>query len=348
MRVMKKLVLAAAGLCLFLMLPALNVAIHGQGQEPARGGRGGGRGRGQAPPPLIVWAPMPVQPSGWVAPNKPIWKVKDLLAKHKEPNWTEVVVNDNLFHAEYISMAPGGKTPKKFYPENRVFWMIQDGQIRFTVEGIEPFVASKGFLVQVPRRTFFTMETVGDKPSLRVEVTMANSYDKAMYAADETPTPRAGVKYIKVRDNPARYGYDDANVPYIDYNQVIAGKPTQKRNPNQWIHDDHGLANIIRGNQQQPQPATSKNKGHYHQSGPEWWLIPEGSLEWKMETSKPGSQVTVLAEQGDIVYAPVNVWHNIRFAGPGMSTRIAVVGYENSHVYQTPEELGDAAAGGEQ
>ena len=333
MKLLKRFAFIAAGLAALMLLPGPQVDVHGQ----QRGGRGG---RGAAPPPLIVWSPMPVAPIQWVAPNKPIWKVKDLVAKHKnEQNWTEVVVNDNLFHAEYISMAPGARTPKKMYPENRAFWMVQDGQIRFTIDGQEPFVASKGFLVQVPRRNMFSMETVGDKPSLRVEVTMANSYDKAMYAADETPTPRPGVKYIKVRDDPQKGAYDDANVPYIDYNQVIAGHPVVKRNPTQWIADDHGFANIIRG-MAQPAPTSTVNKGHYHLSGPEWWLIPEGSLEWRMETNKPGSQVTVLAEQGDIVYAPQQVWHAIRFAGTGMATRIAIVGYLNSHVYQTPEELG--------
>ena len=98
-----------------------------------------------------------------------------------------------------------------------------------------------------------------------------------------------------------------------------AGHPVAKRNPTQWIADDHGFANIIRG-MAQPAPTSTVNKGHYHLSGPEWWLIPEGSLEWRMETNKPGSQVTVLAEQGDIVYAPQQVWHAIRFAGTGMAT----------------------------
>ena len=342
MQVLKRVACLAAGLGVLLMLPGPQISLHGQQDAPQRGGRG----RGQAPPPLIVWAPMPVQPITWVAPNKPIWKVKDLLAKHKsEQNWTEVVVNDNLFHAEYISMAPGARTPKKFYPENRAFWMVQDGQIRFTIDGQEPFVASKGFLVQVPRRNMFSMETVGDKPSLRVEVTMANSYDKAMYAADETPTPRPGVKYIKFRDDPQKGAYDDANVPYIDYNQTIAGHPVTKRNQSQWIGDPHGIANIIRGNPATQAPANPVNKGHFHLSGPEWWLIPEGSLEWTMETNKPGSKISVVADQGDIVYAPAQVWHNIRFAGTGMATRIAIVGYENSHVYQTPDELGGNAGG---
>jgi mannose-6-phosphate isomerase-like protein (cupin superfamily) len=161
---------------------------------------------------------------------------------------------------------------------------------------------------------------------------MANSYDKALYAADATPTPRPGVKYMKMRDDPQKGAYDDANVPYIDYNQTIAGHPVSKKNQNQWINDPHGIANIIRGNPATQAPADPNNKGHFHLSGPEWWLIPEGSLEWTMDANKPGSKTTVLAEEGDIVYAPAQVWHNIRFAGSGMATRIAIVGYENSHV----------------
>ena len=59
-------------------------------------------------------------------------------------------------------MGPGAKTPRRFHQDNRAFWIVQDGQIRFTIEGQEPFVASKGFLVQVPKRLIYSMETVGD------------------------------------------------------------------------------------------------------------------------------------------------------------------------------------------
>src|SRR5919205_777184 len=74
--------------------------------------------------------------------------------------------------------------PRRFHQDNRIWWIIQDGQIRFSVEGQEPFVASKGFMVQVPHRNVYSMETVGDKPSLRFEVTVANS--NVMYPIDET------------------------------------------------------------------------------------------------------------------------------------------------------------------
>jgi hypothetical protein len=35
-----------------------------------------------------VWVPVPVKPMPWVAPNKPIWKLSELLVKHQgEQNW---------------------------------------------------------------------------------------------------------------------------------------------------------------------------------------------------------------------------------------------------------------------
>src|SRR5688572_19144690 len=170
----------AAALVLSLAIGTWSDEVHGQS------------GR------LEVWAPVPEKPNAFVPPHKPLTKLSDVVAKHKgHQNWTEVLVNDNLFHGSYISMPPGGKTPRRFHQDNRAFWIVQDGQIRFTIEGIEPFVASKGFLVQVPKRLIYSMETVGDRPSLRFEVTIANAH--TMYPADETPTPVPGVKYERAR-----------------------------------------------------------------------------------------------------------------------------------------------------
>src|ERR1700693_4210142 len=164
---------------------------------------------------MLVWAPLPVEPNEWIAPNKPIFRLSELRSKHAgQPNWTETVVSDNLFHADYISMAPGAKTPRRFHPDNRAWWIVQDGQIRFTIEGQEPFVASKGFLVQVPHRNVYSMETVGDRPSLRFEVTIANA--NTMYPIDETPAPTPGFNYVRTTVANIKGKYDDANVPFID------------------------------------------------------------------------------------------------------------------------------------
>src|ERR687891_1845589 len=150
MRLRRRIASMMVGLALFLTADA-----SGQG------------GRGF----IDVWSPMPVKPNPFIPPNKAHTRLSDLLAKHKgQQNWTEVVVHDHLFHAEYISMAPGGRTPRRFHQDHRIWWVVQSGQIRFTIEGQEPFVASKGYLVQVPYRVPFSMETVGDEPSLRFEV----------------------------------------------------------------------------------------------------------------------------------------------------------------------------------
>jgi len=283
---------------------------------------------------MLVWAPLPVEPNEWIAPNKPIYRLSELRSKHAgEQNWTETVVSDNLFHADYISMAPGAKTPRRFHPDNRAWWIVQDGQIRFTIEGQEPFVASKGFMVQVPHRLVYSMETVGDRPSLRLEVTVANS--NTMYPIDETPTPVPGVKYVRARVATVKGSYDKANVPFIDYNLTIAGNAKPKPNQDQFIGDPHGIANIIRGDPKTQPPVQDADKGHLHETGPEFWFILEGQMEFKI-----GSVPVFVADQGDVVYAPAKTWHRIRFAGTSMATRLAIVGYPNSHVFQPPEELG--------
>ncbi|MEO8052468.1 MAG: cupin domain-containing protein [Acidobacteriota bacterium] len=284
---------------------------------------------------MQVWAPVPVQPNPWMAPNKPIIRLSELRAKHAgKQNWSETVVSDNLFRADYISMAPGAKTPRRFDQDNREWWIIQDGQIRFTVEGQEPFVASKGFMVQVPHRNIYSMETVGDIPSLRLEVTIARS--AIMYPADETPPPVSGVKYVRARVAAVKGSYDKANVPYIDYNETIAGNPKPKQNQNQFIGDSHGIVNIIRGDPKTQPPVRDGDLGHLHETGPEFWFILEGQMEFKI-----GSVPTFLADQGDVVYAPAKTWHRIRFAGNGMATRLAIVGYANSHVFQPTEDAGN-------
>jgi len=282
---------------------------------------------------MQVWAPLPVEGNPWIAPNKPLVKLSELRSKHAgQPNWTETVVSDNLFHADYISMAPGAKTPRRFHPDNRAWWIVQDGQIRFTIEGQEPFVASRGFLVQVPHRLVYSMETVGDTPSLRLEVTVANS--NTMYPIDETPTPVAGVKYVRAQVATVKGSYDKANVPFIDYNLAIAGNAKTKPNQDQFIGDPHGIANIIRGDPKKQSPAKDSDLGHLHETGPEFWFMLEGQTEFKI-----GSEPTFVADQGDVVYAPAKTWHRIRFVGNSMSTRLAIVGYPNSHVFQPAEEL---------
>jgi mannose-6-phosphate isomerase-like protein (cupin superfamily) len=280
-------------------------------------------------PETLAWAPVPVQPATWVAPNKPIYKLADLLTQHKgQQNWTETVVSDASLHADYISMAPGVKTPRQFHPDTRAWWIVQDGQIRFNIEGQEPFVASKGYLVQVPYRNVFSLETVGDKPSLRLEVNIGDA--KTMYPLDETPTPADGLKFVKVRIS-GKGKYDQGNKPYTDFNAVVAGTEKQRR----FVADDRAVANIIIGDPKTQRPAPDADKGHFHEESSEFWFILLGKMEYKI-----GSLPIFVADQGDIVYAPKQTWHRARFAGTEMACRLAMNGYQDLlHDYQPLDEL---------
>jgi mannose-6-phosphate isomerase-like protein (cupin superfamily) len=275
-----------------------------------------------------VWAPKPAAAAliPWKAPNRPIWKISEILADHKgQKSWKVTVVEDELLHADYVQMAPGEKTPRRAHADTREWWIVQDGQIRFTMDGVEPFVAGKGYLVQVPYRTFYTMETVGDKPSLRLEVNMANA--RTMYPSDEKPPAVDGVNWIKATIA-SRGAWDQGNRPFIDFSKVVDGSEKQRR----FIADDRAVANIIIGEADKLPPAKDTDKGHFHAESSEFWMILKGQMEYKME----GLKEDIVADQGDIVYAPRGHWHRARFHGPGSSCRLAMNGFQDlGHFYES-------------
>lgn len=279
------------------------------------------------PEPQIVWSPKASTPPDWTAPNRPHKKLSEVRAKHKgQAEWTETMVDDDTLHADYIAMAPGGKTPRRMNTDTREWWAIQDGQIRFSIDGQAPFVASKGYLVQVPYRTFYTMETVGDRPSLRLEVNIAKA--RKMYPLNTAPVPLPGVEYVRARVA-GRGMYEGGNKPYVDFNAVVAGTDKTR----QFINDARAVANIIMGRGIAPPPPT--DKGHFHTESSEFWFILLGQIRYTIE-----GLPTFIADQGDIVYVPKQRYHLASFAGDGLACRLAMNGYPDlAHAF-------DASAGG--
>jgi hypothetical protein len=80
---------------------------------------------------------------------------------------------------------------------------------------------------QVPYRNVFSLETVGDKPSLRLEVNIADA--KTMYPIDETPAILPGFNFVKVRIS-GKGKYDARNKPYIDFRLLFAVSVTAPTN----------------------------------------------------------------------------------------------------------------------
>jgi mannose-6-phosphate isomerase-like protein (cupin superfamily) len=185
--------------------------------------------------------------------------------------------------------------------------------MRVTIEGQQPFVAGKHFLIQVPERLTYSMETVGDEPVLRFQVTPTNGSPE--YPLSETPTPMKGMKYVQATYS-GRGKYDnDPNRPYIDFDKEIVqgGKKIGV-----WVRDDHTYVTILRSlKPQEPKPG---DLGHFHENFPEWWLIIEGQQRFLVEGEK---ELTI--GDGDLMQARIGDWHRALAAGDGPSTRLAFI-----------------------
>ncbi len=280
----------------------------------------------QRPQPIVAWSAKPEQPTGWAAPHKPHWKLSEVLAKHAgQRSWQEDIVKDRDFVARYISMAPGEKSKRQFFADDRVFWIVQSGRMRVSIDGQSPFEATQGFMVQVPYRTPYSIETLGSEPSVRFEVTGAQAVP--LYPIDETPAPIAGKKYVKVSYTGSG-AYDEINKPYLDFNKAVVAA-NGRGGP--FVKDDITFANIIRGPGKAPPPPS--NLGHFHIGYSEFWLIMEGKIDYLIEGAG-----LFTAEPGDVVYVPQGRWHRASFGGDGMATRLAINPRpEGIHNFQAPE-----------
>ncbi|HVZ28674.1 MAG TPA: cupin domain-containing protein [Rhizomicrobium sp.] len=279
-------------------------------------------------PMTMVWAPKPAA-SPFVAPNRPHWKLSEILAAHAgQKDWSEPIVRDpSGLSATYIQMAPGGKTKTMLFADSSIFWVVESGQIRFIIQGQEPFVASHNFIVSVPARTPFSMETVGDVPSLRFEVSHTRS--TPLYPVSETPTPVKGRTYLRAAIIGAPAAYGPGVKPYVDFDKdIMAGGG---RAPPGFAHDSETAANIIRG-PGVPRPPDS-DPGHFHDGSAEFFFVLDGHLSLLTE----GVPFIAAAEPGDVLYAPAGRWHRTAFVGDGMSGRISIHGIASSLNILDPE-----------
>jgi mannose-6-phosphate isomerase-like protein (cupin superfamily) len=308
---MQRKIFITATVLAIALLALTPVQLQVSGQEPAS------------------WAPKPKQPSKYVPPHKPHTRLAEVKAKHKgQANWQEVVVDDDHLHAAYVFSAPGAKVSKRFHPDTREWWVILEGQIRFEIEGQQPFVATKGSMVQVPMQTIYALETVGDQPSLRFEINIAKA--KTMYPKEVKPPEAPGIEWIPVVLNRKPGPYDRGNQPHINLYE-LAKAPNYRGG--RFVHDDRAVSNIIYGYEKNLPPLNPKDRGHYHPECAEFWLIMAGQIRYPIEHVG-----VIIAEEGDVVYAPPFTFHAPRFHGPGPSCRLAINGYPNiAHLRDAPD-----------
>lgn len=278
----------------------------------------------------IVLAPKPKELTKYVAPHQPVTRMADLKTKHKgHSDWTQTIVDDDYLHSEWIQSAPGTKVSKRLHPDTRMWFVVMEGEIRVDIEKQTPFVAKKGYIVNVPLQTFYSMETVGDQPSLRFETNIAGA--KTLYAKESEPPKLPGIDFIPVRFGRRPAVYDNGNAPFRTWDELAEnnekrGAPMTQR----VVNDDRGVANFIYGYESKLPKLNPNDRGHYHPECSEYWLIMSGQIRYPIE-----GQGVIIADVGDVVYVPKFTFHAPRFYGPGPSTRLAMNGYYNiAHLFE--------------
>lgn len=276
----------------------------------------------QGPPkpvPTIAWAPKPVKTPGYTGIQRPWITLAELKAKHKgESTWRELLVDDGRLTAEYFAAAPGTKVPRRFHPDTREWFAVVEGEVRVEIEGQEPFTAIRGSLVNIPRQTIYSLETVGSAPSLRFAVNVAGA--KTVFPQDvERPAPPPGTAWTQVRinRNPARY--DEFNQPHLNIHEAAA--KNEKYSGGRFVRDDKSEMLVIYGHERNMPPLDPNDKGHFHAESAEAWLVFSGKIRYAFEGRQP-----FIASEGDVVYVPSNTWHATRFIGDN-ACRLSITEY---------------------
>lgn len=271
------------------------------------------------PVPTVVWAPKPVKTTGYTGIQTPWKKLTELKARHKgQASWSERQVDDGRLIGEYVFDAPGTRTPRRLHADTREWFAVVEGQLRVEIEGQEPFTASRGSLVNIPRQTIYSLETIGSTPSLRFTVNVAGA--KTLYPQDVAPpAPAAGSAWMQVRLNRTPARYDEFNQPHVNIHAEAA--KNEKYAGGRFVRDDKSEMLVLYGHERNLPPLDPNDRGHFHAESAEFWLVFSGSIRYSFEGQQP-----FIATEGDVVYVPSNTWHATRYIGDN-ACRLSITEY---------------------
>jgi len=280
------------------------------------------------PMPTTVWASKPVTTPAYKAGLKPWLKLLDLKTKHKgQASWQEVIVDDGRLMAGYVSAAPGTRMSRRFHPDTREWFAVVEGEVRVEIEGQEPFTATRGSLVNIPRQTIYTVETLGTAPSLRFTLNVSGA--KTVYPQDVEPPAAPGTAWTQVRINRTPGLYDQFNQPHLNIHAAAAAN--EKYSGGRFVRDDKSEMLVIYGHEKNMPPLDPADKGHFHAESAEMWLVFSGKIRYSFEGQQP-----FIASEGDVVYVPSNTWHATRFIGDN-ACRLSITEYVGNALLLPPQ-----------
>jgi len=265
-----------------------------------------------------AWTPKPVAAAPYKAPHKPRTTIADVRAKIAPVNqlktWRVPVVDDKHLQAAWHQLAVLDSTPTLRVADHQTAFIVWEGEIEVTIQGVEPFVAKKGFMVRVPFRRAFTLKNVGAVPSLHFEIFNADANILYEQASATLPKPPMGMNWYLSRLDAADSLTRQPQPIYVDFLAAPSAGA--------FVSDDRMFVNRIRGQAGNCNMQSPTALGHMHVDYAEFWFIMEGQIQYNIEGLAP-----FVSEVGDIVYVPAGRWHSAANYCPGFDTRIAINGY---------------------
>jgi glyoxylate utilization-related uncharacterized protein len=109
------------------------------------------------------WTPKPKKLAKYENGHVPHTKLTNVLAgKNPSKSWTHKVVDDKHLRAGWVGLKVGDATRPLRVTDHQTAFIVWDGQIEVTIEGVAPFVATKGYMIRVPFRRLYSLKNVGD------------------------------------------------------------------------------------------------------------------------------------------------------------------------------------------
>ena len=287
---------------------------------------------GPRPVPTAVWASKPSTTPAYRAGLKPWIKVADVKARHAgQASWREPLFDDGRLMSEYVAAAPGATQSARFHPDTREWFGVLEGEVRVSIEGQEPLIAKRGSLVNIPRQTVFSVETIGTAASLRfvLNVSNAKTYFVADAATAPAQAPPAGAAWLRTTINRTPGRYDEFNTPHVNIHEE--GAKNEKYTGGRFVRDDKSEMLVIYGYEKNAPPLDVTDKGHFHGESAEAWLVFTGKIRYAFEGQEP-----FIASEGDVVYVPSNTWHATRFIGDAPSCRLSITEYVGNTLVLEP------------
>lgn len=315
-----RIAVAAAALAIAAVVPA-------RAQNPAPTPAAGPR-----PVATSVWASKPTTLKAYPPGVRPWLKLADIKGRHTgQASWTEALFNDGRLMADYVAAPPGTRQSARFHPDTREWFAVVEGDVRVEIEGQPPITAKRGSVVNIPRQTVFTVETVGNAPSLRFVLNVANAvtYFVAENATPPTSAPPAGAVWTTTTINRTPGRYDEFNGPHVNIHDE--GTKNEKYTGGRFVRDDKSEMLVIYGYEKNLPAFDPADKGHFHPESAEAWLVFTGKIRYAFE-----GQEAFIASEGDVVYVPSNTWHATRFVGEAPSCRLSITEYVGNTLVLEP------------